>query len=345
MSEVDKIDGTFIKAFMKETNVLHGKLKLGGTQSGRLASNSPNLTNLPAHGPMGKLVKSCIIAPDGWLFAGADFSALEERIGAILSKDPNRIKVYTDGYDGHSLRAQTYFADQMPDIDPTSVDSINSIQDKYPELRRRSKGPTFALQYMGTAYTLHKRTGFSLDQATKIEKAFHELYKVSGKFNEKNKQFMEKHGYVECAFGLKLKTPIISKCVLGNSKTPYEADKEARSANNAITQSWGMLLNRAMNATNARIEEAGYSADILPCNMIHDAGYFIVKNNPECIKFLNDVLIKEMEWNDDAKIKSTHVPMRASLEVGKSWDKLTQLHNNATLEEIIDVFPILAGSA
>ena len=344
LSEVCKINGTFIKAFMQEKDFLHGNLKLGGTQSGRLASNSPNLTNLPAHGFMGKLIKSCIVAPEGWLFAGADFSALEERIGAILSKDPNRIKVYTDGYDGHSLRAQTYFADQMPDIDPTSVDSINSIQDKYPELRRRSKGPPFALQYMGTDYTLHKRTGFSMDQAIKIEKAFHELYKVSQEFNEKNKQFMEEHGYVECAFGLKLRTPIISQCILGNSRTPHEADKEARSANNAITQSWGMLLNRAMNATNARIEEAGYSADILPCNMIHDAGYFLVRNAPEYIKFLNDVLIKEMEWNDDAKIKSTNVPMRASLEVGKSWDKLTQLNNNATLEEIINVFPILTGS-
>ncbi|SVE35883.1 uncharacterized protein METZ01_LOCUS488737, partial [marine metagenome] len=67
LSEVDKIDGTFIKAFMKETDVLHGNLKLGGTQSGRLSSNSPNLTNLPAHGSMGKLIKSCIVAPDGWL--------------------------------------------------------------------------------------------------------------------------------------------------------------------------------------------------------------------------------------------------------------------------------------
>jgi len=345
LSEVSKINGTFIKAFLQEEDFLHGNLKLGGTQSGRLASNSPNLTNLPAHGPMGKLVKSCIVAPDGWLFAGADFSALEERIGAILSKDPERIKVYTDGYDGHSLRAQTYFADQMPDIDPTNVASINSIKDKYPELRRRSKGPTFALQYMGTAYTLHKRTGFPMDQAIKIEKAFHKLYKVSQEFNEHNKRFMEEHGYVECAFGLKLRTPIISQCVLGNSKTPHEADKEARSANNAITQSWGMLLNRAMNATNTRIEEAGYSTDILPCNMIHDAGYFLVKEEPECVKFLNDVLIEEMEWNDDDVIRSTHVPMKASLEVGKSWDKLTQLNNNATLEEIIDVFPVLTGSA
>lgn len=338
LSEVEKINGTFIKAFMQEKDFLHGNLKLGGTQSGRLASNSPNLTNLPAHGSMGKLVKSCIEAPEGWLFAGADFSALEERIGALLSKDPNRIKVYTDGYDGHSMRAQKYFADQMPDIDPTNVNSVNSIETKYPELRRKSKAPTFALQYMGTAYTLHKRAGFTIEQATDIEQAFHELYKVSGEFNEKNKQFMEKHGYVECAFGLKLRTPIIPKCVLGNSRTPHEADKEARSANNAITQSWGMLLNRAMNATNKRIEEAGYSTDILPCNMIHDAGYFLVKNDPKYIKFLNDVLIEEMEWNDEDTIRSTDVPMKASLELGKSWDKLINLHNHATLEEIQNVF-------
>ena len=215
---------------------------------------------------------------------------------------------------------------------------INSIADKYPELRRKSKAPTFALQYMGTAYTLHKRAGFTMEQATDIEQAFHELYKVSGEFNEKNKQFMEKHGYVECAFGLKLRTPIIPKCVLGNSRTPHEADKEARSANNAITQSWGMLLNRAMNATNKRIEEAGYSTDILPCNMIHDAGYFLVKNDPKYIKFLNDVLIEEMEWNDEDTIRSTDVPMKASLALGKSWDKLINLHNHATLEEIQNVF-------
>jgi len=342
LSEVNKINGTFIKAFMQEEDFLHGNLKLGGTQSGRLSSNSPNLTNLPAHGSMGKLVKSCIVASDGWLFAGADFSALEERIGAILSQDPNRIKVYTDGYDGHSMRAYKYFTDQMPDIDPTNVDSINSIADKYPELRRQSKAPTFALQYDGTWHTLEKRVGFPKKQAKAIEKAYHELYKVSDEFGGRNKVFMQQHGYVECAFGLKLRTPIISQCILGNSKTPREAEREARSANNAVTQSWGMLLNRAMIATNKRIEEAGYGTDILPCNMIHDAGYFLVRDTPEHIKFLNDVLIEEMEWQEDPAIKSDNVPMKAEMEIGKSWDKLTSLKNNATIQEVTDVISILS---
>ena len=79
-------------------------------------SNSPNLTNLPSKGKMGKLIKSCIVAPEGWILCGADFSSLEERVGALLSKDPAREKVYTQGYDSHALRSSVYFIDQMPDI-------------------------------------------------------------------------------------------------------------------------------------------------------------------------------------------------------------------------------------
>ena len=173
-----------------------------------------------------------------------------------------------------------------------------------------------------------------MKEAEQIEKSFHELYAKSDEFNDSNKEFMEKHGYVECAFGLKLNTPIVKQCVLGNSKTPYAAEAEVRSANNAVTQSWGMLLNRSVIATNKRIEEAGHHCDILPINMIHDAAYFLVKDDPEIIKFLNDVLIEEMEWNNHPLIKSKDVPMQAQLEIGKSWDKLKELPNKATIGEI-----------
>jgi DNA polymerase I len=222
---------------------------------------------------------------------------------------------------------------------------INSIETKYPDLRRKSKGPTFALQYDGTWHTLHKRGGFPVDQAKQIEASYRELYAVSEEFKKTTRTFMENHGYVECAFGLKLKTPIVNQCVLGNSKTPYEAEAEVRSANNAVTQSWGMLLNRAMIATNERIEEAGYALDILPINMIHDAGYFLIREDPVVIQFLNKVLIHEMEWNDHPLIKSVDVPMRASLEIGRSWDALTTLPNNASLEEIQHVLHTILGSA
>jgi DNA polymerase-1 len=95
---------------------LFGNFNLGGTLSGRLSSSNPNLQNLPANSKWAKLIKSCFQAPPGWLFCGLDFSSLEDKISGLTTKDPNKLKVYTDGYDGHSLRAFAYFTDQMPDI-------------------------------------------------------------------------------------------------------------------------------------------------------------------------------------------------------------------------------------
>jgi DNA polymerase I-like protein with 3'-5' exonuclease and polymerase domains len=118
---------TFISSFQKNTLSpdptkpdevrLYGSFNLGGTLSGRLSSSSPNLQNIPSTGtPYAKPVKECFRAPAGWLMVGADFNALEERVGSLLTKDPNRLKVYHEGFDGHCLRAYAYFGDKMPDI-------------------------------------------------------------------------------------------------------------------------------------------------------------------------------------------------------------------------------------
>jgi DNA polymerase-1 len=98
-------------------NYLYGNFNLGGTVSGRLSSSDPNLQNLPANSKYAKLIKSAFQAPDGWLFAGLDFASLEDRISALTTKDPNKLTVYLEGFDGHSLRAQAYFTEKMPDIE------------------------------------------------------------------------------------------------------------------------------------------------------------------------------------------------------------------------------------
>lgn len=106
-SAADKVLGTFINAFETFAHkhpsgdtFLNGNLKLGGTASGRLSSNNPNLQNLPSGSIYGKLVKSCFAAPEGWLFFGADFSALEDKIGAILSGDKMKTLEFSKGVDG-----------------------------------------------------------------------------------------------------------------------------------------------------------------------------------------------------------------------------------------------------
>ena len=121
-SKVEKILNTFIPAFEQAQDggdgryYLFGNYNLGGTVSGRLSSSGPNMQNLPASGWIGKLIKSCFSAPDGWLFGGADFASLEDYVSALTTRDPNKLKVYEQGFDGHNLRAYSYFKEQMPDI-------------------------------------------------------------------------------------------------------------------------------------------------------------------------------------------------------------------------------------
>lgn len=96
LNKAYKITGTFIKAFKegtykkqwnsKDTSWLHGSFNIGPV-SGRLSSSKPNLQNLPAGSKYGELVKSCFIAPKGWIFAGADFNSLEDYISALTTKD------------------------------------------------------------------------------------------------------------------------------------------------------------------------------------------------------------------------------------------------------------------
>lgn len=121
--KVNKILTSFIPAMLEAPQgpdgwyYLFGKFNLGGTVSGRLSSNDPNLQNLPANSIYGALIKSCFAAPEGWLFVGLDFNALEDRISAVTTKDPNKLAVYTMGFDGHCLRTYAYFPKSVPDIE------------------------------------------------------------------------------------------------------------------------------------------------------------------------------------------------------------------------------------
>lgn len=324
---------------------LFGNFNLGGTLSGRLSSSKPNLQNLPSGGEgefttkgrYGKLIKSCFSAPPGWLFVGLDFDSLEDKISAVTTKDPNKLKVYTDGYDGHCLRAYAYFGDKMPDIDPSSVVSINSIAKKYKPERQDSKIPTFALTYMGTFITLMKNCGFSEEKAKLIEQRYHELYKISDQWVASKLDQATKTGYVTVAFGLRVRTPLLKQVVRGNSKTPYEAEAEGRSAGNALGQSWCLLNSRAWAATMIKVRASKYRLDIRPCAQIHDAGYALIRDNIEVVKYLNDTLVPEIEWQEHPDIYNEDVKLSGKLGIFfPDWNHEITLPNGATEQVIFD---------
>ena len=123
LSKVTKIITAFLDNFTNAPEInnlkgLYGNFNLCGTKSGRLSSSNPNLQQLPSTGsPYAKPVKKIFTAPKGYVFCGADQRSLEDHISALITKDPQKLLVYTDNYDGHCLRSFSYYKEQMPDIE------------------------------------------------------------------------------------------------------------------------------------------------------------------------------------------------------------------------------------
>ena len=344
-TDVSKILNTFIKAFElyafdrgDGTVWLNGDQILCGTISGRLGSRAPNLANMPSNSRFGKLVKSCFQAPKGWVFVGSDYGQLEDRIVAILSDDPNKKLPFLTGVDGHCLNAYGYFKDQMEGI---TEDNLNDIKNKYPDLRQDSKAPTFALNYFGTYITLMNNCGFSEVKAKAIEAGHKKLYHVLHSWSADNKTLMIKQGYIECAFGLKVRTPLLAKSMLGDSSMLLEA--EFRGANNAVTQSWGLLTTRAGTEYKARLDVSTERHNVVNINFIHDAMYGLVRANVKSIKWVNKHMIECMQWQEHPAIQSDEIKLTAELDVGLGWDKMYTLKNDASDQDIQDLLDKLEG--
>lgn len=340
--QVVKILNTFIPAFeeaiAKEHSGivwLHGSFNLGGTVSGRLSSSDPNLQNIPAGSIFGKLIKSFFLSPPGWIFGGADFNSLEDYISALTTKDPNKLNVYLKGFDGHCLRAAYYFREELPHIDLDDPKSVNTIKKAYPHLRQDSKAPTFALTYQGTAYTLMSNLGWSREKAEAVEANYHQLYQVSDQYIQDRLKQASKDGFVEVAFGLRVRTPLLKQIIFGGSKVPYEAAAEGRTAGNAMGQSYGLLNNRAAVDFWQKVWASKYRYDILPSALIHDAIYCLIKDDIEVVEWANRELIKSMQWQELPEIKHDQVKLGAALDLfWPDWAHPITLPNEATREEI-----------
>lgn len=348
---VDKILTSFIPAFKRATyskarnwHYLIGSFNLGGTVSGRLSSSSPNLQQLPSGGRYGSLVKSCFSAPEGYLLIGLDYSSLEDKISALLTKDTNKIKVYLDHYDGHCLRAYSYFKQEMPDIeaafnaatsDSEKVRIINSIKKLYPLIRDKSKAPTFLKTYGGTWRGLVSKAGMTETAAKELEDNFNTLYAESLKWTQAKLDQAAIDGYVTVAFGLRVRTPILHQVVRGTKSTPYEAEAEGRTAGNALGQSYGLLNNRAMAEFLSLVRDSKFATQIRPCAAIHDASYYEVPQSIEPVLFTNEHLVNAVNWNDDPAIYHPDINLGGELSVFyPAWHHEIELPNGASKEEI-----------
>lgn len=243
----------------------------------------------------------------------------------------------TGGFDGHCLRSYSYFVDSMPDIND-SVDSINSIDTKYPELRQDSKAPTFALTYQGMWKTLVNNLGWSKDKSKDVEAKYHELYVVSDKWVADKLIQATKDGYITTAFDLRVRTPILKQSLLNTSSTTFEAAAEGRTAGNALGQGYCMLNNRAAIEFQELTLNSQYWNDVRPIAPIHDAQYFLIREDIDTLTWFNRELVRCMQWQELPELQHPVVKLGGDLEVYfPSWANKTSIPNGANQDEILNL--------
>ena len=254
-------------------------------------------------------------------------------MGAQITADSNKRKEFLEGYDGHSLRAYSFFKDEIDEmlgeeLDVNDPRSINRIKDECPNIRAKSKSPSFAMAYGSGPAKVQALLKCSRAKAEHVYNSYHSLYKGTADFAVHSTNEAKRDGYTTGAFGLKLRTP------RANSTNSTIAGQESRSLVNMRIQSYGLLMNRAGILFQERIEEAGYIDEVILINQIHDALYLLVKDDAQIVKWVNENLIEVMniDYVEDQLIHN-----ESELDVGRSWANQVTIKNNAALEEIQEV--------
>lgn len=181
--------------------------------------------------------------------------------------------------------------------------------------------------------------GFSDAEAKEIEARYHKLYEVSDKWVQSKLDQAAIDGYVTLAFGVKLRTPILAKTILGTFCTPYQAASESRTAGNAVSgQSYGLLNSRAGVELQERTIQSKYKLDIKPASHIHDSQYFLVRDSIEVVEWLNINLVECIEWQELPEIQHDQVKLTGDLGIfWPSWANEITLPHNASPQEIVEI--------
>ncbi|ALB01246.1 DNA polymerase I [Francisella persica ATCC VR-331] len=272
---------------------VHTSYNQTGTVTGRLSSSDPNLQNIPIKSPEGRKIREAFIAEDGYCIVAADYSQIELRIMAHLSKDKNLIKAFNQGLDIHSATAA-----EVLGIDLYEVSS---------EQRRRAKAINFGLIYGMRAFGLAKQLEISRAEAQEYMDIYFNRYPSVKEYMATAKEFAKQNGYVETILGRRLYLPEI------NSKNIMQRNAAERAAINAPMQGTAAdIIKKAMIDVNTMILQE-YN-EVKMVIQVHDELVFEVKKTK-----LEEIAAK-IKAIMEAAVK-LRVPLEVNVDAGESWDQ------------------------
>jgi DNA polymerase-1 len=294
---LSKLKSTYTDKLPKMVDPKSGRVHTNYAQAvavtGRLASNEPNLQNIPVRTAEGRRIREAFIAPPGSVIVSADYSQIELRIMAHISGDENLLRAFAEGEDIHRATAAEIFG-----VTPQEVTS---------EQRRYAKVINFGLIYGMSAFGLASNLGIERSAAQMYIDKYFQRYPAVAQYMADTRTQAKECGYVETVFGRRLWLPEI------NSPNGPRRQGAERAAINAPMQGTAAdLIKLSMIAVQEWLE-----AERLQSKMVMQVHDELVLEVPEAeLSYIQKRLPELM--SGVGKLK---VPLTAEVGVGKNWDE------------------------